>query len=235
MSVREEVYGQQGVPLDAEFDEDDARSWHWVVYASVAQTSSPPPAQALKSKPDSKAEAERRSSASATRLPVGTIRLIPPPHPPNRYLEKDKHPDADPPETVVVNGGKKYPEEPYIKLGRLAILDSYRSLGLSKLLINHALDYAAKNPESIRPPPSPTSLEHANQMGKAAEAAAVWQGLTMVHAQVSVERLWAKHGFTEELRNEDGQVEVPKEDHWVEEGIWHLGMWRRLKLDPGRL
>jgi hypothetical protein len=42
MSVREEVFGEQGVPLEAEFDEDDARSWHWVAYASVASTSSPP-------------------------------------------------------------------------------------------------------------------------------------------------------------------------------------------------
>jgi hypothetical protein len=34
MAVREEVYGEQGVPLEAEYDEDDARSWHWVAYAS---------------------------------------------------------------------------------------------------------------------------------------------------------------------------------------------------------
>ena len=37
MSVREAVFvTEQGVPLANEFDADDARSCHWVVYASVA-------------------------------------------------------------------------------------------------------------------------------------------------------------------------------------------------------
>jgi predicted GNAT family N-acyltransferase len=237
MSVREEVYGEQGVRLEAEFDEDDARSWHWVVYASVAPTNNSPPPQKLQSldRADSKAEEERRSSASATRLPVGTIRLVPPPHGPNKYLEGDKHPDADPPDNVAETVSKKHPTEAYIKLGRLSILKDYQGLGLSKMLINNALDYAAKNPEQIRPPPSPTTMELANQLGKAVEKSVVWDGLAMVHAQASVEKLWAKHGFREELVDEDGEVEISKEDRWVEEGIEHLGMWKRLKLDNGRL
>lgn len=231
MSVREAVYGEQGVPLEAEFDEDDARSWHWVVYASVAPASNSPPSSNLNSPTTGgTAEEARRSSATAQRLPVGTIRLVPPPHGPNKYKDGDKHPDADPPAHIG-----KHPTEPYVKLGRLAILGPYRALGLSKLLINTALEYAAKHPDTIRPPPPPTTMELANQLGKAVEKAVVWNGLVMVHAQVSVARLWQKHGFEEELRNEKGEVEISKEEHWVEEGIEHLGMWRRLKVDNGRL
>ncbi|KAF2266490.1 hypothetical protein CC78DRAFT_148800 [Lojkania enalia] len=228
MSVREEVYGEQGVPLEAEFDEDDPRSWHFVVYASVASTSSPPP-QIRADSPANTAEDARRSSATAQRLPIGTIRLIPPPHPPNKY-KQDKHPDADPPPGEV-----KHPNEPYIKLGRLAVLVPYRGMSLAKLLINTALDFASKNPERIRPPPSPTTMELANQLGKAVEDSVIWKGLAMVHAQVSVAHLWAKHGFSEELVTKDGEVEIDKEEHWWEEGIEHLGMWKRLKLDHGRL
>lgn len=237
MSVREEVYGEQGVPLEAEFDEDDPRSWHWVVYASVAPTSGSPPPADLKSTspdPDTNAEAKRRSSATAQRLPVGTIRLVPPPHGPNKYKQGDTHPDAEPPAHVSVEGGGKHPAEPYIKLGRLANLSSYRGLGLSKLLINTALDYASKNPEVICVPPSPTTMEAAYQ-GKAAEKSVVWTGLTMVHAQVSVAPLWAKHGFAEELVGENGEIEISKEARWTEEGIEHMAMWKRLKLDNGRL
>jgi predicted GNAT family N-acyltransferase len=229
MSVREEVFGEQGVPLEAEFDEDDRRSWHWVVYASVAVTS------------NGKTDDERRASASAGRLAVGTIRLVPPPHGPNKYIktaelkEGDKHPDADPPPYISDEVQKKHPTEPYIKLGRLAILKEYRSLGLSKLLINTALEWASKHPDSIRPPPSPTTMEAANQLGHAIEKAVVWNGLAMIHAQVSVEKMWAKHGFTEELRNEKGEIEVSKEGRWDEEGIQHMGMWKRLKVDNRRL
>ncbi|KAF2194632.1 hypothetical protein K469DRAFT_706110 [Zopfia rhizophila CBS 207.26] len=247
LSVREEVYGQQGVPLDAEVDEDDKRSWHWVVYASVASTSSPPPedlSNGTNATSASKAEEERRRSATAQRVPVGTIRLIPPPHGSNKYIktalpkEGDKHPDADPPPSsnAQANVVRKHPTEPYIKLGRLAVLAPYRSLGLSKLLINTAIDFAAKNPEHIRPPPSPAGVELAKTLGKDVEDSVAWKGLCMVHAQVSVESLWKKYGFSEELMDENGEVEITREERWDEEGMEHMGMWKRIKVDnPGRL
>lgn len=237
MSVRELVFGQQGVPLEAEFDEDDARSWHWVVYASVATTSNSPSSDSAPQlpQPNARPSDHRRpsapSNATAQRLPVGTIRLIPPPHGPNKYLDGDKHPDADPPAAVTEKFERKHPKEPYIKLGRLAVLPEYRKIGLSKLLINTALEYAAKQPQNIMPPPSPTRVESANQLGEANEVVGVWQGLTMVHAQVSVVQLWEKVGFTEELRDASGQIEISKEPHWMEEGIEHVGLWKRLKLD----
>jgi GNAT superfamily N-acetyltransferase len=237
MSVREEVYGDQGVPLDAEFDDDDARSWHWVVYASVASTASLPPKHMRAEGSTTKEEDTRRASASAARLPVGTVRLIPAPHGPNKYLESaDKHPDAHPPAGTNTASKKKHPTEPYVKLGRLAVLAPYRKLGLAKLLVNTATDYAAKHPETIYQPPSATTMELANLRGQATHDAATWQGLIMIHAQANLKGYWEKHfGFREELVNENGSVEIGKEPHWVEEGIEHVAMWKRLNIDSGRL
>jgi predicted GNAT family N-acyltransferase len=233
MFVREAVFvDEQNVPLEVEFDEDDHRSWHWVVYASVATSSNSASPTTMSAAPANTYFFEqRRPSATARRLPVGTIRLVPPPHGPNKYIEGDRHPDADPPDSVMESISKKHPKEPYIKFGRLAVLSDYRGMGLSKLLINTAIEYAAKHPEAIRPPPSPTSLEFANQLGNGTEACLLWQGLIMVHAQVSVLPLWQKHGFAEELRDEQGNIEISKEEHWMEEGIEHVGLWKRLKLD----
>ncbi|KAJ4288423.1 hypothetical protein N0V90_011658 [Kalmusia sp. IMI 367209] len=242
MSVREEVYGEQGVPLEAEFDEDDPRSWHWVVYASVATTASSPPKD-MRAHSTGKDEDTRRASASASRLPVGTIRLIPGPHGPNKYLEGteakavDVHGDADPPPGKGADAAsdKKHPTEPYVKLGRLAVLAPYRKLGLAQLLINTAFEYASKHPESIYQPPSPTTMEFANLRGNSAQDTVTWQGLVMIHAQANLKGLWQKYGFQEELVNENGEVEIEKEPHWVEEGIEHVGMWKRLKIENGRL
>ncbi|EUC49545.1 hypothetical protein COCMIDRAFT_1787 [Bipolaris oryzae ATCC 44560] len=232
MTVREIVFGEQGVPLEAEFDEDDARSWHWVAYASVATHSTSPP-KVLRRADSSNTPADdaRRASATATRVPVATIRLIPPPHGPNKYVqqhETDKHPDADPP---THDHEHKQPAEPYIKLGRLAVLAPYRSLGLAKLLINAALDYATANPDLIYRPPSPTALEMAQILGHQKEREITWQGLVMIHAQANLQSMWEKHGFHEQLRNEDGHVEIDAEPHWFEEGIEHVGMWKRLPVE----
>ncbi|KAJ4340560.1 hypothetical protein N0V95_007484 [Ascochyta clinopodiicola] len=232
MSVREEVFGEQGVPLEAEFDEDDARSWHWVVYASVGTSSSSPPKSVLTRSDSGNTPADdaRRASATAQRLPVGTIRLIPPPHGPNKYVD-DKHPDADPPKEPET----EHTPEPYVKLGRLSVLSPYRKLNLSKLLINSVLDFAAQQPDAIYIPPSPTTRELAALQGPNAARPLSWQGLVMIHAQAQLKHMWEKHGFREELRNDNGELEIAAEPHWMEEGIEHVGMWKRLKIVPGRL
>jgi predicted GNAT family N-acyltransferase len=232
MAIREDVFGEQGVPLEAEFDEDDARSWHWVAYASVASHSNARPKSLSRSDSgNTPADDARRASATAERVPVATIRLIPPPHGPNKYIQDhttDKHPDADPP---AEQADIKHTPEPYIKLGRLAVLAPYRSLGLARLLINAALDYATCNPDFIYKPPSPTALELAQMLGGNREKEITWQGLVMIHAQAHLKNMWEKHGFHEELKNDDGEVEIEAEPHWMEEGIEHVGMWKRLPMD----
>jgi predicted GNAT family N-acyltransferase len=227
MAVREEVYGEQGIPLEAEFDEDDARSWHWIAYASVASTSMPP--KYLRSdSPNTPAEDARRASASASRMPVATIRLIPPPHGPNKYINNtknpDKHADADPP------SDEAHPPEPYVKLGRLATLKPYRGMGLAGLLINAIADFAKQNPDTIYKPPSPTAMERAQIKEHGRDQHLAWDGLIMIHAQANLKKMWEKHGFSEELRNDHGEVEIHAEPHWVEEGIEHIGMWKRIEV-----
>lgn len=234
MSVREEVYiKEQDCALENEVDEDDARSYHWISYASVGTTSSPPmsgrPSPRSSMRADSangltpapthetKEEVRRRSSATASRVPVATIRLVPPPHPP--------HPTHGPSEGSPHSTGHSPlhdDKEPYIKLGRLATLAPYRGLGLSRLLINTALEWAAQHPEKILTPPSAASREYAKLDGDTKEQG-VWKGLVLVHAQTSVEKLWAKHGF----ERDTGM------GAWLEEGIEHIGMWKRLKVKGG--
>ncbi|KAL7777425.1 hypothetical protein CFE70_004090 [Pyrenophora teres f. teres 0-1] len=196
MTVREEVYGEQGVPLEAEFDQDDARSWHWIAYASVAtHTTSPPKTLRRSDSGNTPADDVRRASATATR-------------------------------------GEQHPAEPYIKLGRLAVRAPYRNLGLAKLLINAALDYATSHADLIYRPPSPTALELAQMLGINKEKEITWQGLVMIHAQANLRGMWEKHGFHEELWSDDGaHVEIAAEPHWMEEGIEHVGMWKRLGVD----
>lgn len=233
MSVREQVYGEQGIPLEAEFDEDDARSWHWIAYASVASTSMPP--KYLRSdSANTPAEDARRASASASRMPVATIRLIPPPHGPNKYLDdanlSDKHADADPPSKELESA---HPAEPYVKLGRLATLKPYRSMGLAGLLINAVSEFAKQNPDTIYKPASPTATERA-QITEHGREQLAWEGLIMIHAQANLRKMWEKHGFSEELMNDKGEVEIRAESHWVEEGIEHIGMWKRIEAKRGR-
>lgn len=218
MSVRENVYGDQGVPVSAEFDEDDARSWHWVNYASVAATSSPSPPSIRPTGLSQREEDERRSSATAQSVGVSTVRLVPPPHHPSTY-----------------NPNLQLPAEPYIKLGRLAVRQEFRDMGLSRLVVDAALKWAAKNPNSILPPPPPMTMEAANQLGTAGQDIDGWKGVTLVHSQLKTKKLWAGLGFTEELHDEQGGVQIPAQDHWDEEGIEHLAMWKRVKVDPGRL
>lgn len=227
MSIREAVFVQeQGVPLENELDSDDARSFHWVVYASVGTSSSasPPPSTTRHRKNSSAGsgkglmdeEGRRKSESTASRVAVGCIRLVPPPHP--------SHPNSHRQQQGVKSQGHA-PEEPYIKLGRLATLPQFRSMGLSRLLIKAALEYVASHPNEISPPSSPAELEKAKLEGR--PEAIPWQGLVMVHAQKQIEGLWEKYGF-----KKDEQLGV-----WDEEGIDHVGMWRRIAIKdslPGR-
>jgi len=99
-------------------------------------------------------------------------------------------------------------------------------LGLSQLLVNAALSWAAEHPDDILPPISPTAAEHRKlELGIAADEDDRWKGLVLIHAQKAIaDKFWAKFGF----------VHDPSLGEWDEEGIAHVGMWKRLEVRPQR-
>ncbi|KAF2456894.1 acyl-CoA N-acyltransferase [Lineolata rhizophorae] len=217
MSVREEVFvDEQNVPLENEFDDDDARSYHWIVYASVGRSSTAsasPPAQ----DGSHNSSGPPRQGSDALRVPVGTLRLVPPPHahpPGNPSAPFTPSPStaataSSPPQSAPWDG-----HEAYVKLGRLAVVRAYRGLGLGKLLVREALEWAARNGEAVVPRPK------AVEMALAAEAIEPWKGLVFVHAQKVAVAMWRKVGFVLE----------EKAGTWDEEGIEHVLMWQRLQV-----
>ncbi|KAK7634914.1 acyl-CoA N-acyltransferase [Phyllosticta citricarpa] len=237
MTVRERVFvEEQNIALENEFDADDARSFHWVVYASVGATGTTngfkpgapaaapaaPNGESTTTTTTTKTEADaqeerRRSDPSAHRVAVGTVRLVPPPHPPHpapsdsHALDNSLAAPATHTTTAIA--------PPYIKLGRLAILQPYRKLGLARLLVRTALDWAAQHPHLLCPPPSPEAVELAKVEGREG-ALDGWDGRALVHAQVHLEKFYASFGF---VRDESMGI-------WDEEGIDHVGMWLTLKL-----
>ncbi|KAI1981173.1 hypothetical protein LOZ53_004778 [Ophidiomyces ophidiicola] len=175
MSVRTTVFiEEQGCSAESELDEDDPRSWHWVMY----------------------------DTQSDQKVPIGVIRLVPPPHPPHETLLGNGGEDETRP-----SAGEHNPHtEPYVKLTRVGLLPGYRGKGLSRQLMDVSLNWAIDHPENV-----------VSALGKDAEP---WTGLALVHAQVQVEALYARMGFVT-----DKSMGV-----WDEEGISHVGMWKRLDL-----
>ncbi|KAF2717292.1 hypothetical protein K431DRAFT_307065 [Polychaeton citri CBS 116435] len=217
MSVREEVYvKEQKVPLENELDQDDERSYHWVAYASLGNSISPPT--------NGEAGVDRRASTS-TKIPIGTIRLVPPPHPPHP-APGTNHP-ADALDTGDAADPRDDHEEAYIKLGRLAVIKEFRKAGISRLLIETALAFAREHPYEMTPTYDPSQVEALKQAASQNTGVGMdWKGLVLVHAQEAegVQKVWRRHGF-----EKDDSMGV-----WVEEEISHVGMWKRLDVAESR-
>ncbi|KAG5913610.1 hypothetical protein E4U53_004826 [Claviceps sorghi] len=232
MEVRENVFvKEQAVPLEHEFDADDARSCHWVVYASVNKT-----VEAEVRDDGGNIIQPRKSSTRTT--PIGTVRLIPFPHEPHprpggRYWngrlsstgqETASSPAASSSIAATHGTGRDRAttfhdgREPYVKLGRLAVVKEYRGNGLSALLVRTVLSWLKANPSFFDPSITELGLK---QMGASTETdIPKWGGLVCVHAQEQVVEKWERWGFT--VDQEMGT--------WWEEGIPHVGMFKRLEL-----
>ncbi|KAL8776641.1 MAG: hypothetical protein Q9213_008192, partial [Squamulea squamosa] len=100
--------------------------------------------------------------------------------------------------------------EPYIKIGRMATLASHRGRGIAQRLIEESLSWAASHAADL-----------SQQVGKEPGGALPWTGLVLSHAQKSVAGWWTKMGF-----EVDDGLGV-----WWEEGIEHVGMWRRVAVE----
>lgn len=222
MRVRQQVFvKEQHVPLENEYDEDDPRSCHWVVYASINE----------KIETDERDEqGNKKRHSVTTSQPIGTIRLVPFPHPPHPEpgssyaadaLETADKAEQTVPRPYIVDRATTYHDgkEPYIKLGRLAVLQEFRGSGLAKLLVSAAITWAQQNPAYFNPSVEKMGMENLNAVS--ISQIPVWRGLLCVHAQEQVIKVWEKYGF--ELDEKMGT--------WVEEGINHVGMFKRIYVD----
>ena len=147
--------------------------------------------------------------ASATKDPVAVIRLVPPPQPPHALLT---HPGD-----VATQDLPEYDwlHEPCIKLTRVAVIPEYRGRGLGRHLVEMALAWATEHVGEIDEAAAQLALRE-----KWTGPIAKWKGLVLVHAQVDVELMYRGLGFqTEESLG-----------RWDEEGIEHVGMFRRLTV-----
>lgn len=222
MVVREKVFVQeQHVPMEYEFDDDDPRSAHWVVYSSDQPQPIPIPGRS-----------SGAASSQTTRVPVGTIRLVPFPHPAHPkaggvYVDgklvsvqggdasdvQDVQPR--PPTGLALWSFKDRPtthhdgREPYLKLGRLAVVPSHRGRRLAGVLVNAAVDWAVRNYDFFDPP----NISVGGSKPR-------WKGLICVHAQKAAVGTWHYQGFV--VDREMGE--------WMEEGIPHVGMFRRVNV-----
>lgn len=214
MTVRRAVFvDEQHVPPENELDTDDERSFHWVLYVSVAQMTR---------------EGGRKGSETS-KIPAATMRLVPPPHSPHPNSggggHQSGHADRSKQAQARTKTSRWYDgNEPYVKLGRLATIPAYRGLGLAGLIMGCALEWAGSHPFSIVPMPSPTSTEAAKVGRGGLEQRQEWKGLVLAHAQKRLEGMYKKFGF-----EKDEGMGV-----WIEEGIEHVGMWKRIPVKEER-
>ncbi|KAK4186237.1 hypothetical protein QBC35DRAFT_501738 [Podospora australis] len=262
MEVREKVYvEEQKVPLENEFDDDDPRSCHWVIYASINQTIVP----AIMGGQDGLTVIQARRSKRIT-LPIGTIRLVPFPHEShpvnggayvNGILTNAGQPVSEgstelvqAPERIttttsslealpspITNGighntttfiipdretDFHNSQEPYLKIGRLAVLPEYRRQGIAGQLVKNCINWMQDNYTLWNPSPT----EHGfDRIGVDAHSGIMpkWRGLVCIHAQAHATSFWYRYGFRID----------EKMGKWTEEGIPHVGMWLRVPVGKG--
>ncbi|KAI1136562.1 hypothetical protein F5Y05DRAFT_390176 [Hypoxylon sp. FL0543] len=252
MEVREAVFvREQGVPLEYEHDADDARSCHWVMYASVNQTTEP-------EERDPRTGEVTRPRRSETRsMPIGTLRVVPFPHPPHpqpggRYVDNvlQEDDDQDNPASDGGGGGIRATrsrsrtltsvdeerqasalpygvdrpttyhdgKEPYVKLGRMAVIPMFRGHHIAGQLWRAAKKWLEDNPTFFNPSITELGMDQI----KAGTPSDIpnWNGLVCCHAQEKVVKFYEKLGF----KVDEGMGK------WYEEGIPHVGMFQRLHI-----
>ncbi len=191
LNIRARVFvdEQKAVPLRHHLDRDDARSCCMVLYSP---------------EPDSQ--------------PIGTIRLVPSPHWPHPTPGARLEPPGDdvnyiPAKELFSTSLPEYAVdrvtelhdgiEPYVKLGRLSVLEEFRGKGLANLLVQGMLQWAAANPDF------------------ACEQDGIrWKGLVCIHAHDRAVGMWKRNGFV----LDEGM------GSWFEAGMRHVGMFQRLEL-----
>lgn len=205
-----------------EIDADDLRSWHWVVYYRDSRDTSEYNGTNLGGK--------ATEHGDEALLAIGVIRLVPPPHAPHcpggiTAETPERTPKCEHEHSAHGQepGGYDMLHEPYIKLTRVAVLPEYRGKGIARLLVETAVDWARRWPGGIQAAGDRVRRDVDGDASDASDASAgegAWNGLVLVHAQVSVEGMYRRLGF----ETDEGM------GRWDEEGIDHVGMWMRVGL-----
>ncbi|CRG91905.1 hypothetical protein PISL3812_08959 [Talaromyces islandicus] len=138
---------------------------------------------------------------------VAVVRLVPPPHAPHEALQEPARASELPAFDVR--------HEPYVKITRVAVIKEFRGLGLAAKVMRAAEEWAAENKESIDAMCRRVAGDDGiDEQGKG------WTGLVGLHAQVQVEKMYQRMGY--ETNHSMGT--------WDEEGIQHVGMFKRVDL-----
>ena len=193
---------EQKASPESEIDSDDARSWHWVVLADRRDAIS---------LSDNGRHVHKDGGIQKEQIVASTLRLVPVSSSAAVIQEISSEGLAAGPikrRTALWDGF-----EPYIKIGRVATLPSHRGMGLGKLLIESAVEWAGRHREILRH--STESFVEGNMESSSENQ---WNGLILVHAQTAVKGFWEKMGFLEDVGM----------GVWFEEGCEHIGMWRRV-------
>ncbi|KAK8093751.1 acyl-CoA N-acyltransferase [Apiospora hydei] len=206
MSVREAVFvDEQRMPLEFEYDNDDPRSCHWVVYASVSKV-----VELEQVDPDSGLILRPRRSETHT-LPIGTMRIVPFPHPPHPQPD-GWYEDYKLDRATTFHDG----QEPYVKVGRLAVLPAYRGRHMAGQLWVAARRWLETHPRYFDPSVTEKGMDALN--AEQASEIPHWGGLVCAHAQEAVIKTYERWGF----KVDEGM------GRWYEEGVPHVGMFLRL-------
>ncbi|KXJ97185.1 hypothetical protein Micbo1qcDRAFT_155993 [Microdochium bolleyi] len=238
MEVREAVFvKEQGVPLMYEHDSDDSRSCHWVMYASVNKTTQP------EQRDPSTGEVTSTRQSETVSVPIGTMRVVPFPHlphpPPGAVYVDNVLQDAEgggvggedaktkdgfeeqqaalqfseDRETTFHDG-----KEPYVKIGRMAVVSEFRGHNVSAQLWRAARTWLEQNPTFFNPSVTELGMDKAGITGT--DEIPEWKGLVCCHAQEQVVKVYKRWGF--EVDEKMGK--------WTEEGIPHVGMFIRVDV-----
>ena len=176
LSIRIPVFvDEQHCNPAIEIDDDDPRSWHWVVYINTDKSSD---------HPDGKVAA-------------ATIRLIPP-------APTAGHTNTEASDSEEMGGKAVRPRqgttavwdgrEPFVKLGRMATLKAYRKLGLGRLVVDKVLEWLEGGKEQVMG----VMRSEGGCPGGDEEREREWEGLLLVHAQKEIERFWFALAFVKD-------------------------------------
>ena len=208
-------------------------------------------------------DGENGSEATTKWKAVSTIRLVPPPHASGHPVSGGVYVDGklvgicrDFPSTTTTTTPPPLPlvgdaagagkdgassflrhatQEPYVKLGRLAVLPSWRGKGIASMMVREALAWlgdasaagrvAAVSSEQQGPRRASQSQKKAccddgdnEDDEEELEKPKQWNGLIFVHVRKEMLGLWQRHGFV--LDDAMGT--------WFEEGMEHVGMFTKL-------